>query len=149
MSRPSNHIEPDYVKNGPPPVETETVVEGTAINALARVPDSLKQALADAFSAGPERFEVLEADLWKPEKKGEQLRGVYMGARRDGKFLYFHIATMARTGEPMVKRVIESAMATREIQRGAVGQGILITYEGEQKVDEGTMKVLTVAWLKK
>jgi hypothetical protein len=73
-----------------------------------------------------------ESDLWKPQKKGEELRGIYLGVKKEGKFKrHFFACKHAKTGEAVMRKVNNNVIIGREM--GKVGQGTptVIRYDGE------------------
>jgi hypothetical protein len=111
-------------------------------DALARI-QAVSKAKDDAFVA-------LESDFWKPTKPGDELRGIYLGSGKDGRYVVHVIGKLDKeTGKPIAVRINGTHVLTRELPRGTPGQGVRITFQGTEKAsDDRKINKYEVAWLK-
>lgn len=104
--------------------------------------------LDEVSKASKDKFKKADADFWKPTKPKEDfLKGIYLGSYPGKKYMVHLIGTKDSKGKPLPVRVNGTTILTRELKRGQVGQGVLITYMGEGKTDDG-MKLtqMEVEW---
>jgi hypothetical protein len=108
------------------------------IAALAANSKAILEKAKRAQTAKDEDFRDTEADFWKPEQEGEELRGVYLGTEQGPKYKIHHFGRLdPSTGKPVAVRVNGSTILTRELAKVDVNSGVVIRYEGEGKTDAG------------
>lgn len=121
--------------------------EEDATDALLKNKDLLAK-LDQVQSAKADKFKRAEADFWKPQKVGDFLQGIYLGSTNRGRYLVHAIGKKDAKGRPFAVRLNGTAILTRELKRGEVGQGVRIEWKGEGKTDAGQrLQMYEVSWL--
>ena len=117
------------------------------INPL-KLDKNIEGMLKKVASAKPDAFEQDATDFWKPEKMGEVIQGIYLGAEQTGRFTIFGVATMSKDG-PSLTRILSTRILAKELRKGETQQGVRIEYKGETKTSAGQrLKLFDVAWFK-
>jgi hypothetical protein len=98
----------------------------------------LDKALANlekVTQAKKEDFQELDADFWKPEKKGENFQGVYMGfIRGEGRKFGAHVflrPSEKKNKPPIQVRINGTAVLNSRLQQVERGSGVYIEFQGK------------------
>ncbi len=102
-----------------------------ALDALFTMDKDMVKAMDEALKAKDAAFQKEDDNFWKPEKAGDKLKGIYLGSAKSGRLLVHAIGTKDSKGKPLAVRVNGTAVLTRKLKRGAIGQGVIIEYLGE------------------
>lgn len=142
MAKKSKNTEAEYVDNDTGEVMEEDglTVRDTAsgFDALALLNDDLLKKAEKVAKAKDEDLRDTEADFWKPEEAGEELRGVYLATEQGPKYkVHFFGVIDPGTKKPVAVRVNGSTILTREMAKVTQGDGVVVRYEGEGKTDKG------------
>lgn len=121
------------------------LMKQVAANAIVQIPSfELTQAVIDALNkASKAELEEIESDVWKAREVGEEFSGVYLGDSAStfetdsGIVSWHHFACIAKNGEPMVKRLLGSAILSRHCTKERIGTFFKFRYDGETKTSSG------------
>ncbi len=116
---------------------------------LSTAGKDLDAAINAVEKAKTEDFREEAQDFWKPEKPGDELRGVYMTKYSQNRYsVHVFAVKHPKTGKPMAMRVNGSRILSKELNKGETGKPVRIVYEGETKTEAGQkLNKFRVFWL--
>lgn len=120
-------------KNGAAKV-SRPVADVSSISA-AEVQKKL-EALAKAEKEGQLRQVAATGPKWEPEKKGEKLRGMYLGDNHDGRNRT-HVFAVAEDGRTLQKIVAGSHSLNHQMRAVEPGTAVVVTFDGTEDNEGG------------
>ena len=130
-------------------------VEERRIATLDTLGDDVLSTLDMVTKAKEDDFLEEDDDWWKPEAKGDEIKGIYLGSEKgSGKYTQHGVAIAhpKRKGDVLVKRFNGTRILTKKLANPPRDippnrLGVLIRYEGEGKTDSGQrLKHFIVRW---
>ena len=96
-------------------------------------------------------FEAEAKDFWKPVTPGETLKGIYLGREKETRYFVHSFAVPhPKTGKPFLMRVNGSRILSKELAKGAEGQGVKLVYQGQTITGTGQkLNLFDVLWARK
>lgn len=106
-------------------------------DAMQALLDKANSALATLDKAKDADFQKLELDFWKPEKDGDELKGVYLGSTKNGNYLQHHIGRKGKDGKPVKVTVNGTITLTKAFRQIDPGTAVSIKFVGMTKTNNG------------
>jgi len=111
--------------------------EEQSIDALLADANTAKQ-LAGLDKWDEKEFEAEASDFWKPEKVGDELKGIYLGYETGERMKSHAFAVLdPKTGKPTPMRFNGTRILSKELRRIEIGSKVWIRFTGVTKTLAG------------